>query len=408
MFVSLFRSFAAANPVKTAVVCHGQSISYGEMDAEVRRVSKYLALMGVSRGTRVIIALPNSITYLVLYHALADTGAVIMPLPRDLILEAITDCLGGSEPDFCLVAGELALPYQQVCAGLGRGLVVSDSTRPFSLAEMAQRNPACITPMPRLSPDDPLMVHHHWHGVTRGAGHWYDTVQSHRNHIQRLLSWSRTAQLTAEDSTLCIDPLCNFLAAESLALPALACGQTLYLMDERRATPEAVTDLISGEKITLFGAGEAFYRRLLDAPLPRCRGLQSLRITLCDTGSLSEDLTPAFIRRFGVPLNYTYSLPETALALVNLKPGDGNEQIPIGSPLHGVESAVHGFGPVAEGVGELWLRAESIAATSISGQRFCDGQGWLPTGALVRRQGGCFYLLGQYAPQGLHRHQFRA
>lgn len=194
MFVSLFRSFAAANPVKTAVVCRSGAVSYGELELLVRRVSRYLALMGVEQGSRVVMALPSNIHSLVLYHALADSGAVIIPLSRTLPHEAIRECLEDARPHFCLVSGELAFAYEQVCTGLGQGQgqvkrqvkrqvkgqvksrVVSRETRPYSLDDMFRRNPACIHPLPKIRPDHELMIHYHWYQGQDGRGHWSGVV----------------------------------------------------------------------------------------------------------------------------------------------------------------------------------------------------------------------------------------
>lgn len=410
MFVSLFRSFAAANPVKTAVEWRSGAVSYGELALQVRRVSKYLALMGVAQGSRVVMALPGNLHTLVLYHALADCGAVLIPLSRTLSPDAIMACLKDARPQFCLVAGELEPVYQQVCAGPGPSCqVVSGRTRPYSLEAMFRQDPPCIRPLPRIRPDHELMIRYHWHQGQGERGHWSKVVQTHRHHIQCMLSWSRTAGLIASDTTLCVGAPGESMATELLALTALASGQTLYLMEEGEASPGAIIRLIHQKGIRILAASPACYRHLIDVPQSEDTGvrpepgnddgcqqlseLESLRMALCDVRSLEDDLAPAFQRRFAVRLNYVFSLPEAALALVDLAPDESHGAIAIGLPIEGVQARVKGLEPHQDGIGELWLRSGHFAERTPRDQPLCNDRGWLATGVLVSRRKGRFYLL---------------
>ncbi|MDX1588011.1 MAG: AMP-binding protein [Oleiphilaceae bacterium] len=406
MFVSLFRSFAAANPAKPAVVCANASITYGQMELEVRRVSKSLALMEVEQGSRVVLALPNSIHTLVLYHALADCGAVIIPLSRDLTVEAIAHCVEDARPRFCLVSGGLALCYQKVCAALGVGQVVSECTRPYSLTEMVSRDPACIRPLPKILPDHELMIHYHWRPQRQSRSHWSGVVQTHRHLIQRLLSWSHSAGLGAADSTLCADALSDPLALETLALPALATGQTLHLMDPVAASPQRVVRRIRDHGIRVFGSRPDFYRQLLMGAAGSVGGddtdLSSLRIALCDTAGLAGNPAPEFRRCFAASLNYAFSLPQTGLALVDFTGADCDGGIPIGQPIEGVRASLKHSESGWDGVGELYLRSEHFAQRNTARKALLDGLGGVATGILVRRHGGRFYRLDEWAPSGVH------
>ena len=62
---------------------HGVSVTYAELDDQVRRVANALLLMGVRKGTHVAMMLPNVIEFPVTWLAIAWVGAVAVQLnPR--------------------------------------------------------------------------------------------------------------------------------------------------------------------------------------------------------------------------------------------------------------------------------------------------------------------------------------
>ena len=77
----------------------GRSINYEELGSMVRKAAKGLQLIGVKKGSRVAIMLPNCPAYVVLYWAILSVGGIVVntnPLyARDELEEQLKD----SEPD---------------------------------------------------------------------------------------------------------------------------------------------------------------------------------------------------------------------------------------------------------------------------------------------------------------------
>ncbi len=59
----LFEARVAEGPERVAVVCGGESLSYGELDARAERLAHVLMGRGVGPGDFVALALPRSVSY---------------------------------------------------------------------------------------------------------------------------------------------------------------------------------------------------------------------------------------------------------------------------------------------------------------------------------------------------------
>src|SRR3712207_6608879 len=64
-------------PDKTALVCEGARLSYGEIDAAANRLANALISFGVQRGDRVIIFLDNSVEAVVSIFGILKAGAAM-------------------------------------------------------------------------------------------------------------------------------------------------------------------------------------------------------------------------------------------------------------------------------------------------------------------------------------------
>ena len=77
---SLLHYWARRTPEKLAVVCGAHRLSFREYSQRVDRVAQMLLALGLRRGDKLAIALPNCIELLELYRAAAHQGIVLVPL----------------------------------------------------------------------------------------------------------------------------------------------------------------------------------------------------------------------------------------------------------------------------------------------------------------------------------------
>jgi len=121
---SLLRDAASGFPDSTAIAFLGKHISYRRLLAETERFSAVLAGLGVGKGDRVGLLLPNSPQYVIAWYACQRLGAIVIgnnPLYTQRELEhQLTDF----SPSVMVVLDQLYLSYAAVRLALGAHEVV--------------------------------------------------------------------------------------------------------------------------------------------------------------------------------------------------------------------------------------------------------------------------------------------
>ena len=77
MLVNQFlQDSAERSPAKTALVCDGRRLTYGQVEEQANRAANGLLALGVQRGDRVAVWLPNSVETAIAIFAILKAGAV--------------------------------------------------------------------------------------------------------------------------------------------------------------------------------------------------------------------------------------------------------------------------------------------------------------------------------------------
>ncbi|ADI04486.1 amino acid adenylation domain-containing protein [Streptomyces bingchenggensis BCW-1] len=89
MIPELFGRQVAARPGSVALVCGGESVSYGELDARANRLARVLVDRGVGPESVVGVALPRSPEWVVAVLAVVKAGGAYLPVDPDYPAERI-------------------------------------------------------------------------------------------------------------------------------------------------------------------------------------------------------------------------------------------------------------------------------------------------------------------------------
>jgi crotonobetaine/carnitine-CoA ligase len=92
------REEAVRDPDREFVQCASDWMTLSELDRRSDRVAAALQALGVRKGDRVAVNLPNRIEYVVLIYAIAKTGAIQLPLNTYLRGEFLRHQLAQTEP----------------------------------------------------------------------------------------------------------------------------------------------------------------------------------------------------------------------------------------------------------------------------------------------------------------------
>ncbi|MFY3792998.1 class I adenylate-forming enzyme family protein [Ureibacillus sp. MALMAid1270] len=84
-------------PTNEAVICHGRRVTYKELDNQVNRLSNTLMNLGVEKGDRVLIFMPNVLEFVVSYFAILRIGAIVVPVNAKFTLTEVEYVVKHSE-----------------------------------------------------------------------------------------------------------------------------------------------------------------------------------------------------------------------------------------------------------------------------------------------------------------------
>ncbi|WP_274383924.1 non-ribosomal peptide synthetase [Streptomyces bingchenggensis] len=94
----LFEAQVARTPGAVAVVCEGEELTYGELNARANRLARYLIEQGAGPERLVAVALPRSAGLVVTLLAVMKSGAAYVPVDPELPAQRISYMLRDANP----------------------------------------------------------------------------------------------------------------------------------------------------------------------------------------------------------------------------------------------------------------------------------------------------------------------
>jgi len=112
----------AAFPDRVCTLFLGRATTYGEIGREVDRVAAGLTALGIGKGSRVGLFLPNCPTFIVFYFATLKTGATVVNYNPLYAVEELAYQVADSKTDL-MVTLDLRVLFTKVEALLGQGVL---------------------------------------------------------------------------------------------------------------------------------------------------------------------------------------------------------------------------------------------------------------------------------------------
>ncbi|MGD2115875.1 MAG: AMP-binding protein [Acidobacteriota bacterium] len=386
---------AREESARSALLFEGGVWSYGALDAAAGRCAAGLRELGVERGARVGLLLPNVPEFAIAYLGVQKLGAITVAVNPSLSAAEAGTLFRDSGARVVIAGGELRgrLPDGEL-PDLGTVVVTgrAESARPADLSwdELLAGGPADV-PGLEMDPDDPAAIVYTSGTTGRPKG----AVLSHGNVTSNVEAKRRHLGLHAEDRLILFLPLYHCFGQNAVLLSGLHAGATVIL--HRRFDPERVLSSVAVHRVTRFFGVPTTYRILLERATPE--ELATVTYYFSAAASLPRDLEDRWRERFGRPIHQGYGLTETSpFASYNHdrehRPGS------IGTPIDGVEMKVvdvsDGRDLPAGEVGEILVRGSNVmsgywnrpeeTAEALRG-------GWFHTGDLGWRDAdGYFHL----------------
>ncbi|MEP6759450.1 MAG: long-chain fatty acid--CoA ligase [Actinomycetota bacterium] len=173
---TLLEASARRAPDRPAIAWFGTSLSYAELLLEVERCSAMLAGLGVAKGDRVALIMPNSPAFTIAFYACMRVGAIAVcnnPLYTE---REMTHQLGDAEPRVVIVADLMYADFAPVFATLGIDHVVVTRLNDYMpglkkllapILKFKKQQVAAGKPWPPVPKGVAVL---RWHEALRGAG----------------------------------------------------------------------------------------------------------------------------------------------------------------------------------------------------------------------------------------------
>jgi len=286
--VEILRETAEKVPDRDALRFYDKAITYRELVGLVQAFASALQRIGVEKGDRVAIMLPNCPQYVISYYGILSVGAVVTQVNPMLVERELTFLLNDSGAETIVVLGDL---YQRVKAAQAKTnleniIVVNlqsikeNYVRDLTFEQFLQSSNGIVYPVD-IDPEEDLAVLQYTGGTT---GRSKGAMLTHRNiaaNAYQCYEFYKESLVFGEEVTLTVIPLFHVFAMTSGMNLSILNGATNILLP--RFDLEEVLNVIKKEQPTSFPGVPTMYIAITNHPKAEEYGINSIRV--CNSGS---------------------------------------------------------------------------------------------------------------------------
>ena len=367
MLVHHYLEYYARNtPNLPCLTQHGETSSYGQVNAMANQAANGFIELGVGHGQRVAILGENSLAHLVLFMGAGKIGAVAVSLNyrlapaelafilRDADARALL-CLGGMEQNLSSVSDDLPADTIMITEG-------SEGTLAWS--EWLGQQPA-TQPGVDVSPEDAFLQLY----TSGTTGNPKGVVSTHANFLALSVMNSTASPQRADagmSGVICA-PLFHIGGAGSLVFGVFSGMETLL---HRAFDPAVVVDDIEQHHVCNIFMVPAMIMAVLQLPDIEKRDFSKLSQVFYGASPISETVLRRAVEVFQCDFIQMYGMTETTGTVVNLSAEDHRRALAghpellrsCGRPSVGAQAKVvdaDGVELPRGEIGEIWLKSDT-------------------------------------------------
>jgi long-chain acyl-CoA synthetase len=396
----LLRSAVRRFPRKTALIFEGSRLSYRKLNHEANRFANALLSLGMGKGARVVLMMPNLPQMVIAFFGALKAGMVAVFTPPLTEPEQLVKIIREVEASLLVTI--------QPAAGLARQ-IQSSTGLPHVVLTGALRLRRWLAGQSRRSPTQPvepgdLAVIQFTGGTTAEAK---GVMLSHRNLVANALQtrhWLPGAKEGGE-RFLSVLPFSHSYGLTAALTVPVTLGASLILKAQFQV--KDILQTIKQHRPSIFPGVPNMYMAINNFPGVRKYGIRSINACISGSAPLPVEVQEAFEKLTKGRLVEGYGLTE-ASPVTHANPLNGMRKVgSIGVPLPSTEATVldlvRGRKEVPTGqIGELAVRGPQVMmgywkdkkATS----RVINKEGWLLTGDVAQMDSeGYFRIIARKA-----------
>ncbi len=376
-------------------IATGQKLNYRQWNAQVNQTAHLLWGIGATKQKRVAILSRNCLAYLDLFMAANKLGYILQLLNWRLSNLELSSLIDAAEP--IILAYDQASQEQAEALGQAyphlRLLPIFGSAQ-GSLEERQNYTRERSSAWPEISPQDTWVLCY-----TGGSTGRPKAAQlTHENILANAIYTSSGWGLSARDITLLNAPLFHTGGLNVFTAPLIYLGGKSLLCDD--FDPEQVLRLVPEYQVSIYFGVPTMFNLMIHHSLWKEVSFDSLRWVISGGAPCPEEIFSAFFQK-GIEFKTGYGLTEAGpnnfwlpSSFTKEKPGS------VGAPLFHVEARLLDAEGQESDQGELFLRGPHVFSGYLgqeqASREAIDGQGWLHTGDLARRDSdGHYFIIGR-------------
>lgn len=423
----------AGSPDATALIFFGSQISYGQLHEHADRIAAGLQAIGVQKGDRVALMMPNCPQFVIAFFGALRAGAIVTPTSpmytarevahqwndagakvvvadrrlSPVIKEALPELASARHIILTGLREYYPRNFKRLCARVNSSAKRKRQTTAKPLSGKSNgvllhewNDLLCLSTRPQphnLTPQDIACLQYTGGttGISKGA------MLTHANLASNAAQFRETMHVEAGRQPIAVAalPLFHIYALLCVMITSVAAGGAVVIMP--RFTAQAALRVIRRYRPTIFHGVPTMYVAFINEPNAKKSGIESLKLCTSGGGPLPVEILEKFEALTGGRLLEGYGLTETS-PVTHFNPIDrAAKPGSIGITIYGTEARIMDLEtgtremPIGE-AGEIVIRGPQVMKgywNKPEETALVLRDGWLYTGDIAKRDADGYYYI---------------
>jgi len=401
-------------PERDAVIFQGQKITYGQLGQQVDQMVSGLAQLGLRKGQRMAIMLPNCPQFIVAYYAILKIGGVVVNVNPMYVERELEFQLKDAGAEMIVAPADFLPRLNAVKEKVSLRMIILtemedafqkiSSVEPdgkegiYRYAEVLRLGSRRAPPSIEVNPGEVALLQYTGGttGLSKGA------MLTHRNlvvNVHQCVAWQPGA-VRGEERMLAVLPFFHVYGMTVAMNEAILLAATIILLT--RFNADEALEAINRYHPTRFPGVPTMYFAIINHPQAQNYNISSIRACSSGSAPMPVEALKRFEELTGAKLSEGYGLTE-ASPVTHANPYQGRRKIgSIGLPRPDTESKIVDIEtgekdlPIGE-AGELCVRGPQVMLGYWNRPEETERtlrEGWLYTGDIARMdEEGYFYIM---------------